>query len=77
MRQRGGALGTLVLLIAIAVIGYYLYKQYFGVESNAPPSCKAQLNDCLRLCRRTTTEAPDYQACERRCNEQAQACQGR
>lgn len=76
-RQLGGALTTLIVLAALAVIGYYLYQQYFGAESSAPPSCRAQLNDCLRICRRTTSEAPDYQACEQRCNAQAQACESK
>jgi hypothetical protein len=76
-KQRGGALGTLVVLIAIAVIGYYLYQQYFGAEADAPPSCKAQLNSCIATCRRTTSEAADNQACQQRCNQQAEACQNK
>jgi hypothetical protein len=75
LKQRGGTLGTLVVLIALAVVGYYVYQQYFGSVADAPPSCKAQLNTCLVICRRTTSEAPDYQACEQRCNQQASACQ--
>jgi hypothetical protein len=74
-KQRGGTLGTFVVLIALAVVGYYVYQQYFGSAADAPPSCKAQLNTCLVICRRTTSEAPDYQACEQRCNQQASACQ--
>ena len=74
-RQLGGALGTLVVLIALAVLGYYLYQQYLGSAADAPPSCKAQLNECSVLCRRTATESDEYQACQRRCNDQAAACQ--
>ena len=73
-RELGGALGTLVVLVALAVLGYYLYQQYLGSGADAPPSCKAQLNECNIICRRTTSEAPDYQACEQRCNDQAAAC---
>jgi hypothetical protein len=66
--------GTLVVLIVLAVIGYYLYQQYFDSESAAPPSCKATLNSCIATCRRTTSEAPETQACQRRCMDDAQAC---
>lgn len=76
-RQHGGALGTLVLLAALAVVGYYVYQQYFGAEADAPPSCKAQLNACIAICSRTTSEAPDNQACQQRCTEQARACEDR
>lgn len=75
--QRGGALSTLVVLIALGVIGYYVYKQFLGSESKAPPSCKAALNACIADCRRTTSEAADNQACQQRCNEQAEACQAK
>lgn len=74
MRQRGGAIGTLVLLIALAVLGYYVYQQFLGAESEAPPSCKAALNACVANCRKTTSEAADNQACQRRCRDQAAAC---
>lgn len=70
--QLGGALGTIVLLVVIGFVGYWVYNHV--LFSDAPPSCKEQLNDCLRICRRTTSEAPDYQACEQRCNQQAEAC---
>ena len=64
-----------MLLLAIGFVGYWLYKHV--LFSDAPPSCKELQNDCLRICRRTTSEAPDYQACEQRCNQQAEACQGK
>lgn len=63
------------MLIALAVIGYYVYQQYLGDASKAPPSCKAALNACIANCRRTTTEAPENQACQRRCSEEARACE--
>jgi hypothetical protein len=72
-RQRGGALGTLVLLIAIAVAGYYAYK-YF-IEAEDAPSCKAQLNRCIAACRKNSTEAPQVEACQRKCEQDADACQ--
>lgn len=74
-RQRGGALGTLVLLIAIGVAGYYAYK-YF-IEAEDAPSCKAQLNRCIAACRQNSTEAPQVEACQRKCEQDAEACQPR
>jgi hypothetical protein len=77
IRQRGGALGTLVVLVALAVIGYFVYQQFLGSGASAPPSCKAALNGCISECRRTTSEAADNQACQTRCQAQFDACQNR
>ena len=63
------------MLIALAVIGYYVYQQYLGRESEAPPTCKAALNACIADCRKTTSEAADSQACQQRCSEEARACE--
>ena len=72
-RQLGGTVGTLVLLIAIGAIGYYAWKYYFEAED--APSCQAQLNTCLKICRRTTSEAPQTQACQESCERDAAACE--
>ena len=64
----------MIVLIALAIIGYYVYQQFLGAESEAPPSCKAALNACIANCRKTTSEAADNQACQRRCSAQAEAC---
>jgi uncharacterized membrane protein YebE (DUF533 family) len=72
-RHRGGAFGTLVLLAAIGVIGYYAYKYYF--EAEEAPSCRAQLNRCITACRKTTSEAPQAQACQESCQRDAEACE--
>jgi uncharacterized membrane protein YebE (DUF533 family) len=71
-RHRGGAFGTLVLLAAIGAIGYYAYKYYF--EAEEAPSCRAQLNRCITACRKTTSEAPEAQACQESCQRDADAC---
>ena len=71
-KQRGGAFGTLVILIALAVGGYYAYTMF--VAPSEPPSCQAQLQSCLAKCRRTTTEAPQAQACQDACQREAAAC---
>ena len=72
-RERGGAFGTLVLLIAIGVAGYYAYK--YWIEAEEAPSCKAQLNRCLATCRKTASEAPQAQACQQTCQRDADACE--
>jgi len=74
-RHRGDTLGTLVVLVALAVIGYYVYQQFLGSESEKPPSCKAELNSCLTICRKTTSEAPEYRACQETCDQRARACE--
>ena len=65
------------MLIALAVMGYYVYQYFLGAESKAPPSCRAALNACIANCRKTTTEAADNQACQQRCRDQATACEAR
>jgi hypothetical protein len=68
-------LGTIVLLIVIGFVGYWVYNHL--LFSDEPPSCKATLNACVASCRKTTSEAADYQACQERCRQQAEACQGK
>jgi uncharacterized membrane protein YebE (DUF533 family) len=70
--ERGGALGTLVILVALAFVGYYVYKNYLA--SDEPPSCQAALQGCMKDCRRTTTEAPAAQSCQEACQRDAEAC---
>jgi Tfp pilus assembly protein PilE len=71
--QRGGALSTLVILLVLAFIGYYVYKQF--LTSDEVPSCKAVLQGCMKDCRRTTTEAPAAQACQDACQRDVEACE--
>lgn len=73
-QQLGGALGTIVLLIVIGFVGYWVWNHV--LFSDEPLSCKAALNACSANCRKTTTEQPDYQACIKKCEQQAEACQG-
>jgi hypothetical protein len=44
-------------------------------ESVSAPSCKSQLNSCMANCRKTTTEAPQAQACQEACQRDAAACE--
>jgi len=70
--QRGGALGTTIILILLAAGAYYAYTEF--VAPSAPPSCAAQLQSCLTKCRKTTTEAPAAQACQEACQRDSAAC---
>ena len=73
--QRGlGAFGTLVILAIAGAAGYYIYKSVFEPESVSAPSCKSQLNSCMANCRKSTSEAPQAQACQEDCNRKAAAC---
>lgn len=72
-RQRGDAFGSVVVLVVLAVAGYFAYK-YFISTDQPPPSCKVQLNRCTADCRRTATEAPQMQACQDECQQKAAAC---
>jgi hypothetical protein len=71
--QRGDAIGSIVVLVALAVMGYFAYK-YFVSAEQTPLNCKAQLNRCSVECRRTATEAPQMQACNEDCQRKATAC---
>ena len=74
-RQRGlGAFGTLVVLALFVAGGYYAYIYAMEPDSVSAPSCKAQLNSCTVKCRKTATEAPQYQACQQDCNARAASC---
>ena len=74
-RQRGlGAFGSGVVLVLFAAGGYYVYKYVMEPETLSVPSCKAQLNSCTANCRKTTSEAPQAQACQEECNRKAASC---
>ncbi len=71
-RQRGGALGTIIVLALLVGGGYYAYTEFMAPK--APPSCKETLNACTVKCRKSSTEAPALQACQEACQRDAAAC---
>ena len=76
--QRGlGTFGTLAILAIAGAAGYYIYKSVFEPETVSAPSCKSQLNSCITNCRKTSTEAPQAQACQEACQRDAAACEAK
>ena len=65
------------MLVLFAVGGYYIYKYVIEPDSVSAVSCKSQLNSCMVSCRKTTTEAPQAQACQESCQRDAAACEAR
>ena len=62
-------------MLAILIAGgYWLYKNVL-LAPEAPPSCKAALNSCVANCRKTNTEAPEVQACQAKCQQDADRCE--
>jgi hypothetical protein len=62
------------VLVLFVVGGYYIYKYVIEPDSVSAVSCKSQLNSCMVSCRKTTTEAPQAQACQEECNRKAASC---
>lgn len=74
--QRGlGFFGLLIVLAIAILVGYYAYKGITGAGD--APSCKEAFNECMKICRRTTTEAPAAQACQEACLRDQAACERR
>jgi hypothetical protein len=76
MRGLQGGLGLLGFLIVVAIavaVAWYAYKGIWQA-GDEQPGCAAELNACLKNCRRTTTEASDAQRCQQACQREADAC---
>jgi len=72
--QRGlGAFGTLVILVAAAVAGYYVYIEVFE-GGDRTPSCKEASQACFKNCRRTSTDQASITACQNECQRKLDAC---
>jgi hypothetical protein len=73
-RQRGGAIGTLIVLVALAFIGYWVYNNVL-FPPQQQTGCKAERDTCIKYCRKTTAHgSPESETCLKSCEEQAQAC---
>ena len=72
-RQRGDALGSLVVVVALAVLGYFAYKYFVSLEQ-PKLDCKAQFNRCQVECRKTASENTQMQSCLQECQQKAATC---
>ena len=74
--QRGlGAFGTLVVLVLAVAGGYWVYKNVLEPETVSAPTCKQELNSCIARCRKSSSEAPQAQACQEECQRKAAGCE--
>ena len=72
--QRGlGLFGTLVILVLAAGAGYYVYVGVFR-DGGQAPSCKEAQQDCMKMCRRTSTDQASAAACQNECQRKFDAC---
>ena len=65
-------ISLLFALVATAVVAASAQANRQAAVSAV--SCKSQLNSCMVSCRKTTTEAPQTQACQEECNRKAASC---
>ena len=74
--QRGlGLLGVLIVIAIAVAVAYYSYKGITG--AGEAETCKEGFNECMKICRRSTTEAPAAQACQDACRRDQTACERR
>jgi hypothetical protein len=71
--QRGlGAFGALVVIALAAVAAYYVYLGVTGQDET--PTCAGKLQTCMKICNRSATDNDSMQACERKCESDADLC---
>lgn len=64
---------ALIILIIVAVAGYYIYQGTLSGGGEAP-SCKQIFDSCRMKCRQTETETEPYNACLKKCQGALEAC---
>jgi len=71
--QRGlSAFGALVVIAIAVAAGYYIYKSAMGED--APPTCGTAFESCMKHCRRGSTDSEAAQACQKKCESDAESC---
>lgn len=74
--QRGLGLFGALIIVALAIVAlYYVYKGVTGEDE--APSCRGAHTSCLQTCRRTRTDAADWQRCQEACQRDFDACERR
>ncbi|MGH8700770.1 MAG: hypothetical protein ACREVR_06280 [Burkholderiales bacterium] len=68
-----GVFGTLIILVLAAVAGYFVYQEVFTGGSEGP-SCTGVHQNCMKECRRTTTDQASASACQNECQRAFDAC---
>jgi len=71
--QRGlGAFGALVVLALAAVAAYYVYT--YATGEGVPPTCASEYQSCMKSCGRNATDNDTIQACQKKCEDDADFC---
>jgi hypothetical protein len=71
--QRGlGALGALIVIVLAVLAGYYLYLNLTGQDEK--PTCANELQSCMAACNRSATDNDGMQACQHKCESDADLC---
>jgi len=74
LQQGIGLLGSLIVIALAAVAAYYIYLGVSG--DDAVPTCKSELERCMKTCRRTSSDTSAAQACQKSCQREAYLCEG-
>lgn len=71
--QRGlGVFGALVVIALAAVAAYYVYLGVTGQHET--PTCASELRSCMKICNRNATDNDSMQACQHKCESDANLC---
>jgi len=71
--ERGlSSFGALVVIVVALVAAYYVYQAVTGEDQ--PPTCDTEFESCMKLCRRTATDNDAMQACQKKCESDAEFC---
>jgi hypothetical protein len=71
--QRGlGAFGVLIVLAIAGGIAWYVYQAVWSTPE--APSCQAQLEACIKKCRKASIDNEAAQACQAGCKKEEADC---
>ena len=73
LAQRG--MGTFCTLLVIAIAAVAAYYVYMGVTGEGEaPTCGTEFEYCMKQCRRTAADNDAAQACQKKCEKDADLC---